>query len=199
LAVPLLAWVERTQPGGLAAQLDLGLASDAAAPSTGVRARGLLPGGVAGERLAALLADPSPARRAAAASVAEAGQRDRLRVLAQGDPAAEVRSTALQRLVQLEGFEALEPVVAAFSDREAAVRGTAAQLAAGLGADAIPRVSEVARGWPSPAPETAVLALDLSTAPAAREALRALADGHADERVRGLAALALGKPMGDAH
>jgi hypothetical protein len=199
LAAALLAWVERGQPGGLAPRLDRALAEDARPPTTWVRARGLLPGGVGAERSAALLADPTPARRAAAVSVANAGQRDRLVVLAQGDPAAEVRSAALRRLAQLEGLGALEPLLRAFSDREASVRSDAAHLAADLGADAVPRMREVALGWPSPAPETAVVALRWSSAPQAVEVLRELADAHPDPAVRGLAALAIGRPLGDAH
>jgi HEAT repeat protein len=150
------------------------------------------------ERVARGLGDPSPVQRAAAASVANATERDRLAVLVQSDPAAEVRSAALRRLVHLEGPGALEALLAAFSDREASVRNEAAQLAAGLGGDAVPRLREVALGWPDPAPETAVLALRFSTASDAQQVLRELADAHPDPRVRSLAALAIGRALGHA-
>jgi hypothetical protein len=199
LASELLGWVERAQPGGLAAPLDRALAEEPAAPPLFLRARGLLPGGVAAERLAAPLADPSAARRAAAASVANAGQRDRLVALARSDPAPDVRGAALRRLTQLDGAGSLETLLAAFSDREATVRNEAARLASGLGSDAVPRLREVALGWPDPAPETAVLALRFSGAEQAPAVLRELADAHPDPRIRQLAALAIGRPLGDAH
>jgi hypothetical protein len=199
LAAELLGWVERGQPAGLAPRLDRALAEDPAAPALFLRARGLLPGGVARERLAGALADPSAARRAAAASVAGAGQRDRLAELAKGDSAAEVRSAALHRLAGLEGAGSLETLLVAFSDRDAGVRSSAARLASGLGSDAVPRLREVALGWPDPAPETAVLALRFSEAADAAAVLRELADAHPDPRIRSLAALAIGRPLGHAH
>jgi hypothetical protein len=196
LASELLDWIERAQPGGLAAPLDRALAADPDAPPLFLRARGLLPGGVAAERLAGPLADPSAQRRAAAASVASAGQRNRLVALAHNDPAPEVRGAALRRLTQLEGAASLDTLLAAFSDREPSIRNEAARLASGLGSDAVPRLREVALGWPDPAPETAVLALRFSGAEGAPAVLRELAEAHPDPRIRSLAALAIGRPLG---
>jgi HEAT repeat protein len=131
--------------------------------------------------------------------VAGAAERQQLTVLAGNDPAPEVRRAALRRLSELDGARALEPILRAFSDRERAVRHEAAQLAAALGSEAVPRLREVALGWPAPAPETAVASLALSSAPEAQAALRELADAHSDPKVRGLAGLAIGRPLGEAH
>jgi len=199
LARQLLAWVERGQPGGLAARLDAALAEAKRPPASFVRARGLLPGGVAAARLPDLLADSSAAQRAAAASVATSAQRDRLAALVQTDPDVEVRRAALVRLAALEGSGALEPILGAFSDREASVRSEAARLASELGGEAVPRLRDVALGWPAPAPETAILALRFSSAADAEPVLRELAEGHPDARIRALAGLAIGRPLGDAH
>ena len=198
LAGALLAWIERTQPGGLAAPLDAALAADARPPAIYAQARGLLAGGLGSERLAAWLADPSAQHRAAAASVATAAERDRLTGLVRSDPAVEVRRAALRRLAGLSGAGALDALLEAFSDREASLRSEAARLAAGLGPEGVPRIREVALGWPSPAPETAVLALRLSGSQEAAASLRELADTHPDPRIRTLAGVAIGRPLGHA-
>ena len=198
LADALLAWVDRAQPDGLAAPLDAALAANAGAPAIFVRARGLLPGGVASDRLTVLLAAPSPAQRAAAAGAATPAQRDRLAQLARNDPAPEVRSAALRRLVRVEGPDSLETLLATFSDREPTLRAEAAQLVAGLGPAAVPRLREVALGWPDPAPRTAVVALGLVNSADASAVLRELADTHPDPTVRALAGVAIGRPLGHA-
>lgn len=198
LSGELLTWIARTRPPGLAERLDAALAADPRAPANFVSARAALPGGIANEHLATLLGDPAPARRAAAAGAATAAESPRLAALARRDPAPEVRIAALRRLAALDGARSLEALLEAFPDREPAVRAEAARLAAGLGPGAVPRLREVALGWPSPAPETAVSALRLSNSPEAVEALRVLADTHADARIRALAALAVGRPLGHA-
>jgi hypothetical protein len=109
-----------------------------------------------------------------------------------------VRQAALARLTTLRGAEALHTIRAAFGDRAAGLRGEAAGLAAGHGAPAVPRLREVALGWPDPAPETAVLALRLCEAAPAAEVLAELAEGHPEPRIRALAALAIGRPLGHA-
>jgi hypothetical protein len=199
LTAELLRWIERSQPGGLAAALDAALAAAPPAPASFVEARSLLPGGVGPGRLARLLESPDAERRAAAVRAAGAAQRDRLSQLARNDPSPEVRVAALRRLAALEGPGALETVLGAFSDRELGVRHAAAELAGGMGEDALPRLREVALGWPEPAPETAVLALRFSEVPRAEAVLREVADGHPDPRVRGLAGLAIGRPLGHVH
>jgi HEAT repeat protein len=198
LEAALLEWVERVEPAGVAVALDAALAGESAVPASWVAARARLPGGLGSESTRRLLADGSPARRAAAAHAAGLEQQAKLASLARNDPAPEVRKAALARLSALEGADALDTILAAFGDRDAALRGEAAALAAGLGAPAVPRLREVALGWPDPAPETAVLALRLCEAAPATQVLAELADGHPDARIRALAALALGRPLGHA-
>jgi hypothetical protein len=198
-AAPLLSWVERRQPGGLAAALDAALADPAHAPATFVLARGLLGEGLPAEREALLLASPSAGQRAAAARVASPAQAGRLADLLRNDRAPEVRVAALQRLARLEGAASLDAVLGAFDDEDAAVRRAAGDQAAAFGPEAVPRLADVAERWPWPAPQTAVQALRLANGPEAHDVLVRLADEHPDRRVRTLAALALGRGIGDKH
>ena len=193
LATSLLIWIERRQP--IAPALDAALAVPTGAPATFVRARGLLGEGLPGERERALLASPSAAVRAAAASVAGPARVTRLADLLRRDPAPEVRLAALRRLARLEGPAALESLLDAFDDADPAVRNEAALHAAAFGPEVVPRLQDVA-GWPWPASRSAVAALQLSNNEAARAVLTKLADEHPDERVRTLAQIALGRSIG---
>jgi hypothetical protein len=195
---PLLDWVERARPAGLADAIDRALEGPAPTPSPWIAARARLPGGVSADALARLLEDPSPARRATAARAAPRSQQARLASLVRSDPAAEVRSAALARYATLAGPDAAETVLAAFADRDPMLRREAAELAARLGTGVVPRLRDVALGWPDPAPETAVLALRLGGSAAAAAVLAELADAHPDARIRSLAALAIGRPLGHA-
>lgn len=195
LATPLLGWIERRQPAGIAPALDAALAAPTGAPATFVRARGLLGDGLPGERERALLASPSAALRAAAASVAGPAQVTRLAELLRRDPAPEVRLAALRRLARLEGPAALESLLDAFDDADASVRNEAALHAAAFGPEVVPRLQDAA-GWPWPAPQSAVLGLSHSNNDAARAVLVKLAAEHPDVRVRTLAEIALGRSIG---
>jgi HEAT repeat protein len=195
LATSLLTWIERRQPVGIVPSLDAALAAQAGAPATFVRARGLLGEGLSGEREGALLASQSPALRAAAASVAGPAAAPRLAELLRRDPAPEVRLAALKRLARLEGPAALEPLLDAFDDADAAVRNDAALHVAAFGPEAVPRLQDAAR-WPWPASQSAVLGLSQSNTEQSRVALAKLAEEHPDERVRTLAAVALGRSIG---
>ena len=199
LEEPLLGWVERARPAGLADAIDRALEAPAPVPPPWLAARARLPGGVGADAIARLLEDASPARRAAAARSAPPSQQARLASLARSDPAPEVRAAALARYATLAGPDAAETVLAAFGDPDPALRREAAGRAADLGADVVPRLRDVALGWPDPAPETAVLALRLGGSPAAVAVLQELADTHSDDRIRALAALAIGRPLGHAH
>jgi hypothetical protein len=196
LASPLLAWIERSQPAGLAPALDAALAQVSAGPQTLVTARGLLGEGLPADREKALLESPSAEQRAAAAGVAGPEQAGRLADLLHSDPVSDVRVAALRRLARLEGPAALDPLLDAFDDGDAAVRSEAALHAATFGPEAVPRLREVASRWPWPASQTAVVALRHANSPESRAVLAELADGHADERVRTLAAVSLGRGIG---
>jgi HEAT repeat protein len=198
LATSLLIWVERRQPVGLVLALDAALAAPAGAPATFVRARGLLGEGLPGERERALLASPSAAQRAAAASVASPAAATRLAELLRQDPAPEVRLAALRRLARLEGPAALETLLDAFDDADSAVRTDAALHVAAFGPEAVPRLQEAA-GWPWPASQSAVLGLSHSNNEPSRAALAELAEKHPDQRVRTLAEIALGRSIGHRH
>jgi HEAT repeat protein len=119
--------------------------------------------------------------------------------LLRSDPVPEVRVAALERLARLEGRAALEPLLDAFDDEDAAVRRAAALHAAAFGPEVVPRLREIATGRPWPAPESAVLALRFANEAESRAALAQLAEEHPDERVRSLAALALGRDVGHRH
>lgn len=196
LASPLLSWVERRQPAGLAPALDAALSPPSAAPATLVTARGLLGEGLPAEREKLLLASPSPEQRAAAAGVAGPEQAGRLADLLRNDPAPAVRLAALRRLARLEGLAALDTLLDAFDDDDETVRNDAAQHAAAFGPEAVPRLREVAARWPWPASQTAVVALRHANSPESRAVLVELADADVDERVRTLAAISLGRGIG---
>ena len=197
LATSLLSWIERRQPLGLIPALDAAQGVPAGAPAIFVRARGRLGEGLPGERERALLASPSAALRAAAADVAGPAQIARLAELVRGDRVPDVRLAALKRLARLDAAAALEPLLAAFADADAAVRNAAALHVAAFGPEVVPRLREAA-GRPWPAPQSAVLGLSHANSEESRAALAELAEEHPDERVRTLAAVALGRPIGHA-
>ena len=196
LAAVLLIWIERRQPRGLEPALDAALAAPTRAPATFVAARGLLGEGLPEGRARALLASPSAPHRAAAAGAAGPAQIGRLAELVRGDPAPEVRLAALQRLARLQGAASLDVLLDAFDDADASVLNAAALQAAAFGPDVVPRLREVADVWPWPASQTAVVALRSANSEEGRAALVHLADEHRDERVRAMAALALGRGIG---
>jgi HEAT repeat protein len=196
LASLLLGWIERRQPDGLAPVLDAALAQPSAAPPILVTARGLLGEGLPAEREQALLASRSPEQRAAAAGVAGPEQAGRLADLLQSDPEPEVRVAALKRLARLEGPASLDTLLEAFDDEDAAVRREAALHSAAFGPEVVPRLRDAASRWPWPASQTAVVALRHANSPESRAVLVELAEDAADERVRTLAALALGRGIG---
>jgi hypothetical protein len=195
LATSLLKWIEHRQPVGLVPALDAALAAPAGAPATLVRARGLLGEGLPGERERALLASPSAAQRAAAASVAGPAAATRLADLLRRDPAPEVRLAAVRRLARLEGPAALEPLLESFDDTDSTVRNEAALHVAAFGPEAVPRLQQAAL-WPWPASQSAVLGLSVANSDESRAALAELAQKHPDQRVRTLAEIALGRSIG---
>ena len=156
-----------------------------------------LEGGVSGWRLAALLEDAPVEQRLVAARHASGPEaEDTLVRLLASDPAPEVRAAAASRLVELEGEQALEPLLRGLADPESSVRVTAARHLAGLGEPAVPRLRQVVEANDTEAAAAAVVALGLSPAPGARAALVEISTHHANAGLRALADIALGRPLG---
>lgn len=175
-------------------------ASDPPPPAQVFEALALLEGGVEGPRLEALLEHAPPAqRRVAARHASGPGAADTLAGLLRADPAPEVRVAAVERLAELGGEGALEPLLRGLADPEAAVRGAAARRLGGLGAAAVPRLQQVVDGNDPEAASAAVVALGLCPAAEARQALLEISSSHADPALRALAELALGGPLVREH
>ena len=170
---------------------------DPPAPPEVFEALARLDGGLSPERSASLLASAPPAqRRVAVRHLEGAGAQATLERLLRRDDAPEVRVAAAERLAELEGEAALEPLLGALADPAVPVRGTAARLLAGLGPSATAPLRQVALGNDPEAAVAAVVGLGLSPAPEARAALREIAADHAQTRLGKLAELALGGPLG---
>jgi hypothetical protein len=151
------------------------------------------------ETITRLLETGSPEHRVVAARHASQPAADALSGLVRhGDP-AEVRTAALERLVGLQGSAALEPTLSALADREPSVRLAAAQALGSLGADAVPRLRDVAMDWPRPASEAALVGLMATRSRAGAQALAEISKTHPDETVRRLADLALNRRLGERH
>jgi hypothetical protein len=187
--------LDSTRPG-----LEVLAASDPPPPAQVFEALAALEGGVAGPRLEVLLEDaPAAQRRVAARHASGPEAADTLAGLLRADPAPEVRVAAVERLAELEGEGALEPLLGGLADPEGAVRGAAARRLAGLGAAAVPRLQQVVDGNDPEAASAAVVALGLCPAPQARQALLAISSSHPDPALRALAELALGGPLVREH
>jgi hypothetical protein len=169
-------------------------------PPAVFEALALLDGELAPELAARLLAAAPPEqRRVAARHASGPGAGATLERLLRADPAPEVREAAVERLADLRGEAALDALSRALSDSAPAVRGSAARRLALLGTPGVTPLQSAAEGSDLEAASAAVVGLGLSSAPEARDALRELAAGHPDERLRKLAELALGRPLGHRH
>lgn len=171
--------------------------AEVAAPAIVFAALARLDGELSPERTAALL-ERSPARyREVAARFASGPQADAtLARLAREDPAPEVRSGAIERLVERRGVQAIDSVVPGLSDPEASVRGAAVRGLASLGDPAVPTLQRVIDEADPEAAKSALAALALSPGPTARAALLEVAEKHPDAGLRALAEIALGQPVG---
>ncbi len=157
-------------------------------------------GGLAADRSAALLRDPSPERRATAARYADgpdaAGRlTERLRT----DPDPGVRAAAVTRLIALEQVRGLPTAMATLADENSDVRLAGARAVASLGAAAVPDLAAAVEAGRQPAASTAVAALRMTATEEAHTALVAIAKSHPDEGIRKLAGLAVGVPLGESH
>jgi hypothetical protein len=171
--------------------------AEAPAPAAVFEALAQLDGGIGVVRSAALLAsEPAAQRRVAARYLSGPDAAATLDRLLRRDDADAVRAASAERLFELEGDAALEPLLGALADPATSVRGTAARLLAGFGAPAVAPLRQVVAGNDPDAASAAVIALGFNTAPTARAALREIASDHPETRVRKLAELTLGGPLG---
>lgn len=177
-----------------------GTESPLRAPALEARAR--IDGGLGAERTAALLESADPEVRAVAVRFAPPELEPdpaALRVTggSREDPSPAVRAAAARALVERGGLEAFDRAAPALFDPSREVRGAAAIALGELGGPAVPRLVALVEARSGAETAGPILALHRA-GPAGAEALRALAAGHPDPRVRGLAGLALGR-MPDAH
>lgn len=172
---------------------------DAIGPARAYEGLALLDGELPGPVARALLerAD-SPDHRRVGARYADRSALARLPRLLRVDPDPTVRAAALERLVELEGIEALDRILFALDDPDPGVRAVAMQEIGELGEAAVPSLQRVVAGGSGDAARTAVGALR-ATGAAGMEALNEIADSHPDESVRMTARIALGRPIGHMH
>jgi hypothetical protein len=153
--------------------------------------------GLSPERTAKLLERAPPRYREVAARYATGPGVDRtLERLVLRDPEPEVRIRAIERLAQLRGEQAVDPLVDALGDPENSVRGAAARQLGALGAPTVPVLGQVARGNDPEAARAALVGLALNESGEARTELVEIADTHPDPAMRLLADVALGRPIG---
>jgi hypothetical protein len=184
--------LESTRPA-----LEALVGAEATPPAIVFAALARLDGGLSPERTAELL-ERSPARyREVAARFASGPEADAtLARLARSDPAPEVRARAIERLVERRGEEAIDSLVPGLSDPEASVRGAAVRGLGSLGAPAVAALKRVIEAADPEAANSALAALAINGSPDARAALHEVAETHPDERLRKLAEIALGRPLG---
>jgi hypothetical protein len=198
LRAGVVALVERHRLESMRAALTV-VASQPEAPAVAFEALAGLDG-LAPELTARLLADAASDRRAVGARHAEgASAYAELRELLAEDPAPEVRAAALERLVELEGSDAVSAIANALSDPEPSVRILASRRLAALGAPAVTELRRVVEGNDLEAARAAIAGLAFAGRPEAMEALRDFAANHSDESIRAFARIALGGDIGHNH
>jgi hypothetical protein len=198
-------WIEfaaRRRPAALRPPLEatLAAAGDGLAPAALYAALGAVTDGLSGETLAFLLEHGPAEHRVAAASRAAGPEAPAaLRKLLRRDPEPAVRMAAVKRLAALEGSRALEPAARALDDPDNRVRLAAADVLAGMGAEALPRLQRAVEDGPAPAAQAAVAGLSQLGTPESRAVLREIAQTHPDRGIRTLARIAVGMGVGDVH
>jgi HEAT repeat protein len=176
------------------------LASKPPAPAEAFEALVLLDGGISGPTLEQVLEEAPPARRRVAARHANGPEAEAaLARLLRADPVPEVRLAAAERLAELGGEDAIEPLLLGLGDTEPSVRGAAARWLGGLGEPAVAPLRQIVGGNDPEAASAAVVALGLSPAPEAREALVEISASHPDGAIRSLAEIALSRSLGHRH
>jgi hypothetical protein len=196
----LVELIGRHQLNALRADLEMLAAGAALAPAIVYAALARLSGGLSPEWSARLLAQAPERHRQVGARHASGDRADRdLRALIRGDPAPAVRTSAIERLVELRGGAAIAPVADALYDPESAVRIMAARQLAALGIAAVPELRNVAWATDPEAARAAVTGLALMSNAESSDALREVAAEHPDDSVRMLARVALGREVGHEH
>jgi len=163
----------------------------------GWQALAALDGRVQPADLVALLESEQPALRVLGVRHArDTPSEPRVAAAINGDPAPEVRAAAVHAWCAWHGTAGAKVAEPALFDPEPAVRGAAAESLGGLGEALVPRLEELANEHEGGAAAGPLWALSHAGA-AGRLALRRIAVGHPDDRVRKLAAVISGKPLLD--
>jgi len=145
------------------------------------------------------LLDGDAADRAVAARFARGKDaRPQLVELAISDADPNVRANAIQRLVVLEGEDAIGSALRSLDDADPAVRVAAARALATLGADAVGPLQSVVDNGSVEAARAAVAGLE-ATGVDGQAALAQIAVHHRDAGVRTLARVALGGSLDTHH
>jgi hypothetical protein len=196
----LVELVGRHRPGSLREPLEALASGESLAPPIVYAALARLEGGLSPERTARLLAQAPERYRQVGARNASGARADRdLRSLIRRDPAPAVRVSAIERLVELRGADAIVPVADALHDSEPSVRTAAVRQLGAFGAAAVPELRRVVEASDPQAARAAVAGLALTGSAAGNDALREIAADHPDDSVRTLARIALGGEVGHTH
>jgi hypothetical protein len=157
-----------------------------------LEAIGTLNGGLAADRVEALLDRDEPAVRAVGARCATGAlAARRLPSMTRADSAPTVRAAAARALAATRTVWGIDGAVPALADPDGQVRAAAAQALAALGSLGVPTLEAVAASN-RPEARGAITALALA-GPDGQASVRRLATQHRDERLRDYARLALGQ------
>jgi hypothetical protein len=158
------------------------------------RALGVL-GNFPADEIAKLLDDSDPDVRIAGAELATAPPlRPRVVALARSDSSPRVRAAAARALLAREGSAAVPDTIALLDDADADVRKGVAASIGSVGKDAVEPLRAVVEKGSEPAAFAAIYGLSRAGKDGAT-ALYFIANGHANEKVRKVAGLAIGKPL----
>lgn len=149
-------------------------------------------GAMPADRARSLLARPEAALRVVGVRWARGPLVESLSSMVTGDPSPEVRATAVVMLLDERGMTAFDAAAQGLFDPDPAVRAATAKRIGGLGAPAVPGLVRLVetRGMPAAAAPIAALVFAGSEG---YDAVRTIAAGHEDPRVRDAARMALGK------
>jgi hypothetical protein len=160
-------------------------------------ALGALDGGLPPIRVAALLARPEPAVRAAGARHARGAQLERVAGLVKSDPAPEVRAAAIATILSQRGARGFDVAGQGLFDPDPAVRAAAAGALGALGTAAVPGLLALVKDRSAKAAAAPIAALLLAGSDG-RAAVQTISETNPDPEVRKVARLALGQ-LGEAH